>query len=657
MADDTRMAEDAQEVERLKRRLRKKLRQIENLELLERDLNQEELDKVRKKVEIREQLALLVQSTEEEEEKEMKRQHTESSTGSAAENEKRARQEDIGAPALSEPVTHFNETEAAVELHYDDVNPTVSRFNEAQAPDVELHYTSQETPSSGSPIVDSNLTDGWELIDGDTDSDCVRFAADAQASSSTEPRSLPSGPTVPQEPATGSTSIETTPKHSKPSKPPSRTSSSSHEGQKSKNQPKGRLEASLSEKMKKGRWKSTELNGHEDLVLDCDLDCQLGLAVTCSRDTTVKVWSLETGTLLHSLRGHTGSVTSVRLLPRFELISKADANVEENTSEWGPAAVSGSHDCSLKIWDLTSGSLISSTYTYNPITRLVLLPASQYERIGAVTGTDGGKLELFHLCGQPLSLLSERVHEEGITGLASKMISNHHGGEMVVVASGARDGVVKVHRVEEDGKRLSCLYVSEEVRSNPGVSVNPRSVSCIQISESGALFIGDHGCNLKLLDWRTNHLSKAGNHQGDIGFTDCLAGGEQQLLIASTFHIDSGDGGFNLFHDSESGLKYLGTVRPAAGPRLFCLAFSGPPGGLSVIAGGLEGVVVLWCQGAALGTTARVLRLAQGVDSASEGEDTDYDVFDAEEDDMERGEEAVNIHDNKSSGFCNCSLM
>ena len=74
-----------------------------------------------------------------------------------------------------------------------------------------------------------------------------------------------------------------------------------------------------------------------------------------------------------------------------------------------------------------------------------------------------------------------------------------------------------------------------------------------------------------------------------------------------------------------------------------------------MIAGGLEGVVVLWCQGAALGTTARVLRLAQGVDSASEGEETDYDVF--EEDDLERGEESVDIRDNKSSGFCNCSLM
>ena len=191
---------------------------------------------------------------------------------------------------------------------------------------------------------------------------------------------------------------------------------------------------------------------------------------------------MERGILLHSLRGHTGPVTSVRLLPRFKLHSKADANGEENTTEWSSAAVSGSQDCSLKIWDLASGSLISSTYTYNPITRLVLLPGGQNEEIGAITGTDGGKLELFQLHDQPTSLLSERVHEEGITGLASRKISNHHGGEMVVVASGARDGVVKVHRVEENGKRLSCLYVSEEVRSNPGVSVNPRPVSCIQIS-------------------------------------------------------------------------------------------------------------------------------------------------------------------------------
>ena len=43
----------ASDSDRLVRRLRKKLRQIENLEILRRDLNQEELDKVNKKNDLR----------------------------------------------------------------------------------------------------------------------------------------------------------------------------------------------------------------------------------------------------------------------------------------------------------------------------------------------------------------------------------------------------------------------------------------------------------------------------------------------------------------------------------------------------------------------------------------------------------------------------
>merc|ERR1712107_513079 len=90
---------------------------------------------------------------------------------------------------------------------------------------------------------------------------------------------------------------------------------------------------------------------------------------------------------------------------------------------------------------------------------------------------------------------------------------------------------------------------------------------------------------------------QAGNHQGDIGFTDCLSRGEEQLLIASTLHIDSGDGGINIFQDTESGLKYLATLRPPSSPRLFCLASGGPPGSLSVIA---EVWKVQWSSGVKL---------------------------------------------------------
>merc|ERR1719400_383584 len=157
-------------------------------------------------------------------------------------------------------------------------------------------------------------------------------SAEGSAPSSREPNPL-LGQTVSSEPPMGSLSSE----HPKPLKP---TSSN----QKSKSHHREGQGTSLLDKMKR-RWKSTELKGHEDLVMDCDLDVQLGLGVTCSRDTTVKVWSLVTGSLLHSLRGHTGLVTSVRLLPQFKLNSKADdANGEEATpsTQLVPAAVSGS---------------------------------------------------------------------------------------------------------------------------------------------------------------------------------------------------------------------------------------------------------------------------------------------------------------------------
>merc|ERR1719192_897408 len=113
------------------------------------------------------------------------------------------------------------------------------------------------------------MTDGWEMVDsegagvseGDNDS------AEGSAPSSREPNPL-LGQTVSSEPPTGSLSSE----HSKPLKP---TSSN----QKSKSYHREGQGTSLLDKMKRSRWKSTELKGHEDLVMDCDLDVQLGLGV------------------------------------------------------------------------------------------------------------------------------------------------------------------------------------------------------------------------------------------------------------------------------------------------------------------------------------------------------------------------------------------
>ncbi len=58
------------------------------------------------------------------------------------------------------------------------------------------------------------------------------------------------------------------------------------------------------------------------------------------RTTTLKVWELETGTLLRTLEGHTSSVDAVAITPD------------------GKRAVSGSSDTTLKVWELETGVLL-----------------------------------------------------------------------------------------------------------------------------------------------------------------------------------------------------------------------------------------------------------------------------------------------------------
>jgi len=65
-----------------------------------------------------------------------------------------------------------------------------------------------------------------------------------------------------------------------------------------------------------------------------------GRAVSASFDRTLRVWDLETGQELHTLRGHEGSVEAVAVT--------ADGH-----------AVSASYDRTLRVWDLDTGAEIA----------------------------------------------------------------------------------------------------------------------------------------------------------------------------------------------------------------------------------------------------------------------------------------------------------
>ena len=66
--------------------------------------------------------------------------------------------------------------------------------------------------------------------------------------------------------------------------------------------------------------------------------------VSGSYDHTLKLWNLETGTLIHTFEGHTDAVNEVAI------------------TRDGKRVVSVSQDHSLKLWNIDSGSLIATFY-------------------------------------------------------------------------------------------------------------------------------------------------------------------------------------------------------------------------------------------------------------------------------------------------------
>ncbi|NIM15197.1 MAG: TIR domain-containing protein [Candidatus Aminicenantes bacterium] len=81
------------------------------------------------------------------------------------------------------------------------------------------------------------------------------------------------------------------------------------------------------------------LEGHSRSVNAVAITPDGQAAVSASSDNTLKVWDLTSGTLRHSLEDHIGPVKAVAITPD------------------GQAAVSASSDKTLKVWDLKSGTL------------------------------------------------------------------------------------------------------------------------------------------------------------------------------------------------------------------------------------------------------------------------------------------------------------
>ena len=174
------------------------------------------------------------------------------------------------------------------------------------------------------------------------------------------------------------------------------------------------------------------------------------------------------------------------------------------------------------------------------------------------------------------------------------------------------------------------------------------------------IYFADSGSTLKVLEWKTGRLSRVPNHEEDFGFTDCLSETGGDLLVVSSYDLDSGCGALNLLNkqqEEEEELTYLATLSDQQTSRILSVSAREEEGSLEIITAGLE--VKLWSR----------LR----PDSQARGEDVwkasvrslvgSQALSDSElsEDEIEGSSGHQTVpgapFNDKTSGFCNCSLM
>jgi len=335
------------------------LRQIENLEVVDRELNDEELDKVRKKGEIRAELAHLVKQTENEvvtddednnisednivieEVEDMKRYHEEIEASDRFTSEKRVCTEtlhtsNVPESIISRPITHFNETVVQTELLYAE-EPQNSMVDVSKPIDQSNSNVIVEKPDEINPIpCSSRSSDDWEIvtkhkqtqINSKTFPEQYDVTEKSDCNKGLESKKDHSISTSKLSQKTNEPLVDKTVKREnvKENKEPSKSR---------------KVKDLVREKLAKVPWSVHSLEGHEDLVTDCDLDLDLGLAVTASRDTTVKVWEVSPPhSLIYSLRGHRGAVTGARLLAPHQAALLPREDPDSVMSEtWKPPSI------------------------------------------------------------------------------------------------------------------------------------------------------------------------------------------------------------------------------------------------------------------------------------------------------------------------------
>ncbi|MCJ8728978.1 hypothetical protein PDJAM_G00009480 [Pangasius djambal] len=331
---------------------------------------------------------------------------------------------------------------------------------------------------------------------------------------------------------------------------------------------------SLKALWEKAKFRLRTLKGHSDIIT-CVAAVD-NLVISGSRDTTVKVWHVPTATEQRNLGGHSGGVTCLNTPPAEYCRKLASAL---HLSEKERLIISGSTDCCIRIWTLSSGQCVKSIYTFNAVTSLCFI--AEWEGY-IVTGSDAGKLQVWDWLSQE-SRQSVNAHLDTVTTLQS---------QGPLVFSGSIDGSVCVWEVC-DG-RAEPLNQLQHWRSEvTGCSRVDEVTARLRLSARGDhIFLANGKSSIRVFNWRAGTMRRLPNHSSTAGVTDCV-NQIPGVLVASCFDLTNGENTLNLF--SLPQCRYLVSLTSSDLPRILCFAaWLTPSGGHRWVTGGRE--LTVWEQ-------------------------------------------------------------